>query len=110
MRGCSLVLVLVLFPVLGTADDKDAKKADQIQVVGENPSRLFRFGKEEVGKVPKGWKVAQTGKGEGSVWKVVADDTAPSHSGFVLAQTAESPSALFNLCVADDTSYKDVEV
>src|SRR5262249_13201271 len=42
--------------------------------------------------------------------KVVADDTAPSKSGFVLAQTAESPSAVFNLCVADDTRYKDVEV
>lgn len=86
------------------------EKAGQIQLVGEHPLRRFRFGKEDVGKLPKGWKAAQTGKGEGSVWKVLADDTAPSQSRFVLAQTAESPSALFNLCVADDTSYKDVEV
>ncbi|HZT80400.1 MAG TPA: family 16 glycoside hydrolase, partial [Gemmataceae bacterium] len=57
-----------------------------------------------------GWKAAQTGKGEGSVWKVVADTTAPSKSGYALAQTAESPNAMFNLCVADEPSLKDVEV
>ena len=49
------------------------------------------------------------GKGQGSVWKVVADETAPSKTGLVLAQTAESPSALFNLCVADEPSLKDIE-
>jgi hypothetical protein len=69
-----------------------------------------RFTKEEVGKVPTGWKAAQTGKGEGSVWKVVADDTAPSKTGYALAQTAQAPGPLFNLCVAEDTNYKDVEV
>jgi hypothetical protein len=41
---------------------------------------------------------------------VVADDTAPSKSGYVLAQTAESPSGLFNLCVLDDGKYKDLEL
>jgi hypothetical protein len=66
--------------------------------------------KDDLGKVPAGWKAAQTGKGEGSVWKVVADETAPSKSGFALAQTAEGPGALFNLCVAQDTSFKDVEI
>jgi hypothetical protein len=69
-----------------------------------------RFGKDDVGKVPAGWKADKTGKGEGSVWKVVADDTAPSKGGFALAQTAESPSALFNLCVAEEPSLKDVEI
>src|SRR5215204_5539933 len=71
---------------------------------------VMRFGKEDLGKVPAGWKADKTGKGEGSVWKVVADATAPSKTGFALAQTAESPSALFNLCVADATSVRDVEV
>jgi hypothetical protein len=72
--------------------------------------RVFRFTKDDTSKVPTGWKVAQTGKGDGSVWKVVADETAPSKTGHVLAQTAESPGPMFNLCVADDTKYKDVEV
>src|SRR5580704_17072740 len=55
------------------------------------PEAFFKFGKADVGKLPAGWKAAHTGKGEGSVWKVVADDTTPSKSGYALAQTAESP-------------------
>ena len=77
----------------------------------EGKSPRFRFGKDDVGKVPAGWKADKTGKGEGSVWKVVADDTAPSKSGYALAQTAEGPNALFNLCVAEEgPSLKDVEI
>jgi hypothetical protein len=60
--------------------------------------------------VPANWKAEKTGKGEGSVWKVVADETAPSMSGYVLAQTAEGPSALFNLCVLQEGSYADLEL
>jgi hypothetical protein len=80
-----------------------------VLLAADNAPRV-RFTKDELGKVPAGWKAARTGKGEGSVWKVVADDSAPSKSGFVLAQTAESPGGLFNLCVAEDGTFKDVEV
>ena len=76
----------------------------------EGKERAFKFSKDDVGKVPNGWKAEQTGKGEGSVWKVVADDTAPSKSGHALAQTAKSPGGVFNICVAEDTKYKDVEL
>jgi hypothetical protein len=79
-------------------------------VAADDKVRSIQFGKNDVGKVPAGWSAAKTGKGEGSVWKVVADDTAPSKSGFVLAQTAESPSSLFNVCVMEDSNYKDVEL
>jgi hypothetical protein len=68
------------------------------------------FSKEDVGKLPKGWKAEKSGKGEGSVWKVVVDKTAPSKSGHVLAQTAEGPNRLFNLCVATDTNLTDVDI
>lgn len=77
--------------------------------LADETAKAFRFAKGDLGKVPAHWKADKTGKGEGSVWKVVADVTAPSKTGFALAQTAESPSALFNLCVADGTSYRDVE-
>src|SRR5262245_28617871 len=77
--------------------------------LAEEKARTFTFGKADVGKVPAGWKADQTGQGKASVWQVVADDTAPSKSGFALAQTAESPDTVFNLCVATDTDYKDVE-
>jgi hypothetical protein len=70
----------------------------------------FRFGKDDLGKLPAGWKAERTGKGEGSVWKVTADVTAPSGAGLVLTQTAESPNAVFNLCVADAPRRRDLEL
>jgi hypothetical protein len=68
------------------------------------------FAADDLNKVPKAWKAAQTGKGAGSVWKVVADDSAPSKTGHILAQTAASPKSMFNLCVLDKGDYQDVEV
>src|SRR5207237_689843 len=95
MRWVKVVAVVALWGGAAWADDKE---------------RTVKFSKEDVGKVPAGWAAAQTGKGEGSVWKVVADDTAPSKTGFVLAQTAAGPGALFNLCVKQDSSFRDVEL
>jgi hypothetical protein len=80
-------------------------------LAADDKGRTLLFRKNDLGKVPAGWKADQTGKGEhSSVWKVEADDTAPSKSGFVLAQTAESPKSVFNLCVVEDGKFKDVEV
>src|SRR6266702_7858056 len=81
---------MVMVALLGTA-----------LLAAEGKTRALRFSKDDVGKLPAGWKAEKTGKGEGSVWKIVADDTAPSKSGYALAQTSESPGGLFNLCVAD---------
>jgi len=95
MRWATLaVVVLSSVAVLAAAD-----KALSIQ-----------FKKDDVGKLPAGWKADKTGKGDGSVWKVVADETAPSKSGFALAQTAEGPGDLFNLCVVEAGTFKDVDV
>ena len=76
--------------------------------MAEDKVKLLKFSKDDIGKVPAGWKAEKTGKGEGSVWKVVEDGTAPSQSGVALAQTAKSPGGVFNICVAEDTKYKDV--
>jgi hypothetical protein len=94
MRWFNVAAVVLLGAALAAAEEK---------------ARALQFKKDDVGKVPSGWKAAQTGKGS-SVWKVVADDTAPSKTGYVLAQTTADRDALFNLCVAEDTKYKDVEV
>jgi hypothetical protein len=76
--------------------------------MAEEKVKLLKFSKDDIGKVPAGWKAEKTGKGEGSVWKVVEDGTAPSQSGVALAQTAKSPGGVFNICVAEDSKYKDV--
>jgi hypothetical protein len=74
-------------------------------------AKTIRFSKKDAGKVPAGWKADQTHAGkDSSIWKVVADDTAPSKTGYVLSQTAESPNRVFNLCVLEDSSFKDGEI
>jgi hypothetical protein len=65
-----------------------------------DPPFVFGLAKSDLGKLPAGWEAAKTGTGAGSVWKVVADDTAPSKTGLALAQTAAGPNDLFNLCIA----------
>lgn len=89
------VIVLALTTGMAMAADDKIRHAD--------------FEATSVGSVPKGWTVAKTGKGEGSVWKVVEDKKAPKGSK-VLAQIAEGPTGLFNLCVCDDVNYQKVEV
>src|SRR5262245_59444883 len=84
--------------------------AGTFAAAAEEKALSLRFGKGDAGKVPAGWKVEKTGKGKAGAWKVEADKTAPSKTGYVLMQTSASPRANFNLCVADETNYKDVEV
>lgn len=79
-------------------------------VAADEPKTLTHdFEAAKVGDVPKGWSVAKTGTGEGSVWAIAEDTTAPKGPK-VLAQTAVSPASMFNLCVLDDPSFADVEV
>jgi len=94
MRSFTAWLMVVLFAAALAAEEKSPR---------------LRWSKADLGKVPAGWKAEKTGEGDGSVWKVVADDSAPSKRGVVLAQMAESPRRLFNLCVAADGRYQDVE-
>jgi hypothetical protein len=64
----------------------------------------------KIGQLPPGWTAARTGTGSGSVWEVVEDATAP-HGTKVLAQVSDQgPNHSFNLCVAANTRYADVDV
>ncbi|OHB82002.1 MAG: hypothetical protein A2W31_05275 [Planctomycetes bacterium RBG_16_64_10] len=64
----------------------------------------------KVGVLPSGWLAAKTGRGTGSEWKVVEDATAPDGSK-VLAQVSDKgPNPLFSLCVAENTSYADLDL
>lgn len=82
-----------------------------ILVCAAEPQTLrLELRRADLGRTPAGWSAARTGKGEGSVWKVVEDDTTPSKTGLALAQTAAGPNGLFNLCVCQHGSYADVEV
>jgi hypothetical protein len=76
----------------------------------DEKSLTITFSKDSLNKLPVGWKADHTGKNGAGAWKVGADSSAPSKKGYVLAQTGESLGSVFNLCVADNTSYQDVEV
>src|SRR3954468_1785705 len=100
-RTVLIALIALAAPALLPADEKPPAVRSELGAV---------FAKADLGKLPAGWKAAQTGKGAASVWKVEADKTAPSKSGFVLTQTAKAPRATFNLCIADRGGLQDVEV
>jgi len=75
-----------------------------------NTVQHFRFHNKDLGKLPSGWQSAKTGMGDGGIWKVQKDDSAPSKTGYVLAQTAAGPRRLFNLCVKDKIALRDLEI
>jgi hypothetical protein len=63
----------------------------------------------KVGELPTGWKSAKTHEGDGSVWKVIDDATAPG--GKAIAQVSpDGPKSLFNLCIAEETKFADVDI
>src|SRR5262245_5786901 len=78
-------------------------------VAAEGKARTVFFAKDSLNNLPKGWKADHTGKGGAGAWKVVADDTAPAKTGYVLSQTGQSPGPVFNLCTYD-TSHTDVDL
>jgi hypothetical protein len=73
-----------------------------------NP-QVWDFEDADVGKLPPGWTAAKTGEGEGSVWKVVEDKSAPSGAR-ALAQVAAGPRPLFNLCVVEAPALRNLEI
>lgn len=96
MRWAPALMAVVLLGATARADEGNA--------------RTIEFPKDSLGKLPAGWKADHTNKGGAGEWKVLADATAPSKKGHVLAQTGKSPNPVFNLCVADDTRSTDLEV
>ena len=70
----------------------------------------WTFEDAKVGALPEGWSSAKTGKGEGSVWKVRKDKSAPAGANVLTQTSSAGPNPLFNLCVADKSNYKDVNL
>ena len=99
--------------VQGDEDESDQQvvsSQDADDDADDDDAKTFCFVGSDAGELPKGWTADKTGRGEKSVWRVVADSTSPSKTGYALAQTSKSPGRVFNLCVLDDSNYRDVEV
>jgi Domain of Unknown Function (DUF1080) len=75
---------------------------------GQDGGKKITFAGAKVGEIPKGWKIEKTGKGTGGDWKIVEDKDA--EGGFALAQTKADKKALFNICVNQDTTFKNIDL
>jgi hypothetical protein len=69
----------------------------------QTQSRSWNFDQERVSVI------SPTFTNDVGDWKVVADNDAPSKPN-VLAQLARSSGSTFNIALAGDTNYKDVDV
>ena len=80
--------------------------------VGKLPAgeSIWTFENNKVGFLPKDWEEAKTGQGPGSLWKVVADESAPTGSQALAQLSSEGPRPLFNLCVARNSSYRNIDL
>ncbi|MBI3863813.1 MAG: hypothetical protein HY290_18140 [Planctomycetia bacterium] len=95
MKTRTLVMALLTLCLLG-ADKPDAMR--------------WNFEDAKVGELPKDWSAAKTGEGEGSVWKLQADESAPAGSKVLTQTSSAGANAFFNLCVADKSKFGDVDL
>ena len=108
LRVVAAVLILSGCPAMAQGAEESIG-VSSVASATEMKAVKHDFESAPVGSVPLGWSVSKTGKGKGSEWRVAQDKSAPKGPK-VLAQTAESPGSMFNLCVVDDTRFKDMEV
>ncbi len=89
--------------------EEKAEEAEEAEEE-EGEEREWTFEADAVGSLPEGWSNQLTGRGKPGRWEVVEDKTAPSGT-HVLAQLSEEGAGYhFNLAVAEDTRYKDLEL
>ncbi len=74
------------------------------------PLATWNFDQDAAGKAPAGWVAQETHPGPKlGVWKITADPAAPGKPN-VLTLTTEEPKATFNLLLAEQTAYKDLDL
>ena len=68
------------------------------------------FDRDEAGKQPAGWKLGFTNPGDGKATWTIAKDPKAMSGPNVLMLDAKSGGNVFNLAIAEKTSYQDVDV
>ena len=71
----------------------------------------WSFDTDDLGTVPCGWEVAETGGiGKTAQWQVIRDDSVSGMGKVVAVTKTENSGHTFNLLIATQTHYKDIEV
>ena len=73
-------------------------------------SFTYNFDTDTVGAAPAKFHGARTGQGTEGKWMVMADSTAPSRPNVVAQTSTDSTDYRFPLLIADDGSFKDLEI
>jgi hypothetical protein len=73
-------------------------------------SFAYNFDSDAAGAMPAKFHSARTGKGAESKWVVMADPTAPSKPNIVAQTSTDTTDYRFPLLIADDGSFKDLEL
>ena len=103
VKNLSLIFVIVLLSVFSVrAQNSTSKKNDANAAL----DTLFTFEQCEVGKLPVNWSQAITGKGSGTLWRVLNDQ-----ENKVLAQLSkDNPGYHFNIAVYNGAEITNVEM
>jgi len=73
-------------------------------------SFTYNFDSDSPGGLPAKFHSARTGQGAEGKWVVMADPTAPSKPNVVAQTSTDSTDYRFPLLIADEGSFKDLEI
>ena len=77
----------------------------------EKDEVVWTFDDDKIGSVPENWEIAETaGMSKTATWEIIQDDTVPSKDKAVAVTKTENYGQTFNLLIAKNTNYKDLEV
>src|SRR5438477_2621514 len=116
--GTLAVLAAFLIVVWVTVESREGRYSSSSASQPETPapqqaagaSFTYSFDSDPVGAMPAKFHSARTGKGAESKWVVTADSAAPSKPNVVAQTSADTTDYRFPLLIADESSFKDLEL
>jgi len=116
--GTLAVLAAFLIVVWVTLESREGRYSSSSASQPETPapqqaagaSFTYSFDSDPVGAMPAKFHSARTGKGAESKWVVTADSAAPSKPNVVAQTSADTTDYRFPLLIADEGSFKDLEL
>lgn len=88
----------------------DALSGKVLNVTRRYPTeQTWHFDAIADGGLPREWTIRQTGGGSLAQWQVTRDPSAPSPPNVLSLISTRNTGSIYNLAVADDSSFKDLD-
>jgi hypothetical protein len=105
----AMVLTLVAWSAAPGVAGKAGKATGRKGAKQQSRNARWSFDRVAPGKLPGGWKVAETnGKGKPATWQVVRDPNAPSSPNILALTKTENTGNTYNLVLAGRRRYRDL--